>query len=68
MWGYSAAKGEFILWCPNCKYKTEPFDNKNAVISFWSLMNRKGDEQVLSNWIKNFKKQFPNDEQQVEAA
>lgn len=57
-----------MLYCPSCKNQTPAFDNRNAAVVSWALTNRKGDDQVLGNWIKNFKLQFPEQESKAEAA
>ena len=53
-WGYNAASKTLILYCPNCKYQVGPVENRNAAIASWSLLNRSGDEQVSSNWSRDY--------------
>ena len=61
-WKFNKATGLLILSCPNCNYSTPPFDNRNAVIAYWSLINKKGCEHALLMWGKYYELENNNQE------
>ena len=65
-WRYNRATHELMLMCPNCNFHTPAFDDRNAVISFWSLCNRSGDEHILMMWSRDYARQ--NNNVEVKAA
>lgn len=47
---YSAARGEYLMFCPSCGIRTYPSGNKASVIAEWCGMNRPGDQHIEQLW------------------
>lgn len=51
---YSAARREYLMYCPTCKMKTHPDSNKQAVISEWYGMNASGLQHIQDLWLERY--------------
>lgn len=51
---YSAARGEYLMFCPSCGIRTYPASNKHSVIAEWNGMNRPGDPYIAELWEEKF--------------
>ncbi len=56
-WRYNKKHNLLKLECPNCKFSTPAFDNKNAVIASWSMCNRPGNAHILMMWKRDYARQ-----------
>lgn len=54
---FSHVRGQFILWCPTCGFKTYPDENKQSVIAEWYGCNRPRDSHIAALWIERFERQ-----------
>lgn len=51
---YSAARAEYLMFCPSCGIRTYPGSNKHSVIAEWNGMNRTGDPYIAELWEEKF--------------
>ncbi|WP_165935503.1 hypothetical protein [Vibrio owensii] len=45
------------LVCPNCKFSTPAFENKQAVTVYWNMSNKPADQHALMMWKRDYKQQ-----------
>jgi hypothetical protein len=54
---YSQARGQFIVVCPSCHWRSSAFGNWQAAIADWCGANRPGDVHIERLWLEQYQAQ-----------
>lgn len=47
---YSSQRGEYLIYCPTCGFRTRPDSNLQSVKADWICSNRPGDIHIAMLW------------------
>ena len=54
---FSAARNEYLMFCPSCGIRPYPASTKHSVIAEWNGMNRPRDPYIAALWEQKFHNQ-----------